>query len=281
MSVLDTNKSSFLTAGKRVVSTILALGIAAALFYLLGFEVYVFAIYLLIYVPAAYLLGVEAGIAPCSVLVTHLLIEQSISFYWIQNELLLMLIGAGIALLVNLYMPSKNTLILQLRNEADQTMKDALLSLSMTLRDGIPFQHGLLTQLDEVLEEAESIAFLESENRILKDWQYDIRYFEMRKQQATILRYMEQNIQICQIPMKQNKILAGLFYLTADQLHEENPGDYLLEDIRLLLQQFRQSELPQTRAEFENRAILFQLLYDFRRFIQTKKEFFDEYGEKD
>lgn len=280
MSVLDTNKSSFLTAGKRVVSTILALGIAAALFYLLGFEVYVFAIYLLIYVPAAYLLGVEAGIAPCSVLVTHLLIEQSISFYWIQNELLLMLIGAGIALLVNLYMPSKNTLILQLRDEADQTMKDALLSLSMTLRDGTPFQHGLLTQLDEVLEEAESVVFLESENRMLKDWQYDIRYFEMRKQQATILRYMEQNIQICQIPMKQNKILAGLFYLTADQLHEENPGDYLLEDIRLLLQQFRQSELPQTRAEFENRAILFQLLYDFRRFIQTKKEFFDEYGEK-
>ena len=100
----------------------------------------------------------------------------------------------------------------------------------------------------------------------------------MRKKQADILQYMQQNAQICQIPMKENKILAGLLYLTADQLHQNNTGVYLLEDIRLLFQHFRESDLPKTRAEFENRAILFQLLNDFTRFIKNKKDFFDKFG---
>lgn len=278
LSVLDTNKSSMITAVQRVISTVLALGIAVILFYLLGFEVYVFAIYLLIYVPAAYRLGVESGIAPCSVLVTHLLIEKNISLPFLGNELMLMLIGAGIAILINLYMPSKTSLIDNLRNQADNVMKNVLLSLSNNLRDATPFDVSLLNQLDDLLEEAEKNVFLESENRLSSDLQYDINYIEMRKKQADILQYMQQNAQICQIPMKENKILAGLLYLTADQLHQNNTGVYLLEDIRLLFQHFRESDLPKTRAEFENRAILFQLLNDFTRFIKTKKDFFDKFG---
>lgn len=278
LSVLETNKSSMITAVQRVISTVLALGIAVVLFYLLGFEIYVFAIYLLIYVPSAYLLGVESGIAPCSVLVTHLLIENNISLSFVGNELMLMLIGAGIAILINLYMPSKSNLIENLRVQADKMMKDVLLSLSNNLRDGTPFDASLLEQLNALLEEAEKNVFLESENRLATDLQYDISYIEMRKQQASILQYMQLNAQICQIPMKENKILAGLFFLTADQLHENNTGIYLLEDIRLLYQHFRESDLPKSRTEFENRAILFQLLNDFTRFIKTKKNFFDKFG---
>ncbi|MDE1549636.1 aromatic acid exporter family protein [Jeotgalibaca caeni] len=278
LSVLDTTKSSLLTAGRRVGSTLLALGVAVVLFYLFGFGTSVFALYLMIYVPLAYRFGVEAGIAPCSVLVTHLLVEQNISLPLLQNELLLMVIGAGIAILINVYHPSKNDRIVELRDEADQLMKDALLSLSLHLQNGIPSPPNVLEELNELLKEAEQLVFLESENRILTDWQYDLRYIEMRKDQAAILAYMQQNILKCTIPTEENKILAGLFYLTANQLHQNNTGEYILEDIRLLLQHFRQSDLPENRLEFENRAVLFQLLNDFTRFIQAKKDFFDEYG---
>ena len=276
LSVLDTNKSSLLTAGKRVLSTILALTIAAIVFSILGFEIYVFTLYLLIYVPLAYLLGVESGIAPCSVLVTHLLIEESISLPWITNELLLMLVGAGIAILINLYMPSQSDRIIKMREEADECMREVLLSFSKTLNEGAPINSSLLTKLELLLTEAEKLIFLESENRFLNQSEYDIKYIEMRKNQTTVLKYMRQNLEICVIPMKENKILASLFYLTSDQLHENNTGEFLLKDIQLLLNQFRKSSLPQTRFEFENRAILFQLLNDFTRFIQTKKDFFDQ-----
>lgn len=277
LSVLDTKKTSLLTAGQRLVSTILALSIAAVLFSILGFNVYVFALYLLLYVPSAYLLKVDSGIAPCSVLVTHLLIEQSTSLEWLTNELLLMIVGAGIALIINSYMPSKTNHIVELKEAADTCMKEVLLSFSIALKDGSPFNRDLLHQLNHLLSDAERLVLIESENRILNQSEYDIRYIEMRKSQATILTYMEKNLAICVIPMKENKILSGLFHLTANQLHESNSGDYLLHDIELLLNQFRESQLPQSRPEFENRAILFQLLNDFSRFIQTKKDFYERH----
>lgn len=278
LSVLDTNKSSWLTAFQRVISTILALGTAAVLFYFLGFETHVFAIYLLIYVPLAYKLGVESGVAPCSVLVTHLLLEESVAWSGISNELLLMLIGAGIAILVNLYMPSNESSILALMNTSDNKMKHILVDMSDALLHNGTNNHKELDKLDVMLDEASDLVLAESENHPWKESHYYLNYFEMRKNQNLVLRYIQQNILLCTIPVKEGKILSGLLYLTADQLHEFNTGEFLLEDIRLLLDEFRESELPQTREEFENRALLFQILNDFTRFIQIKKSFYDEYG---
>ncbi len=140
-------------------------------------------------------------------------------------------------------------------------------------------QFQLLDELDDLLEKARQVVYAEFDNQLLDQSTYDIRYFDMRGEQATILRYMAINLNLCRLPTRENKILAGMFYLTADQLHEQNTGVYLMEDINALLQFFRDSELPVTRAEFENRAILFQLLNDFTRFIQTKKDFYEAHAE--
>lgn len=280
LSVLDTKKSSVTTAIQRVISTLLALTIATILFQLIGFNTYVFGIYLLFYVPLAYRFNVQSGIAPCSVLVTHLLLEKSTSLTWVFNEFSLMLIGAGIAILFNLYMPSKATQIISLREQVEEKMRETLLSFSKSLQDGRGNnQFQLLDELDDLLEKARQVVYAEFDNQLLDQSTYDIRYFDMRGEQATILRYMAINLNLCRLPTRENKILAGMFYLTADQLHEQNTGVYLMEDINALLQFFRDSELPVTRAEFENRAILFQLLNDFTRFIQTKKDFYEAHAE--
>ena len=76
LSVLDTKKSSVLTALQRIASTVLALTIATVLFRIIGFHIIVFGVYLLFYVPLAYRFTLQSGIAPCSVLVTDLLLEK-------------------------------------------------------------------------------------------------------------------------------------------------------------------------------------------------------------
>lgn len=279
LSVLDTKKSSVLTALQRVASTVLALTIATILFRLFGFHIVVFGVYLLFYVPLAYRFNLQSGIAPCSVLVTHLLLEKTTSFPWLLNELALMMIGAGVAILFNLYMPSKASQIIALREQAEAKMKEVLQSFSIALREGQDQnQVRLLAELDDLLEKYRKVVYAEFDNQLLDQSTYNIRYFDMRSEQVTILKYMATNLGLCALPTRENKILAGLFFLTAAQLHEQNTGIYLLEDIDSLQQSFRESELPVTRAEFENRAILFQLLNDFRRFIQTKKDFYEAYS---
>lgn len=277
LSVLDTARSSISTAQQRLISTLLALGTATLVFNLLGYSYYTFALYLIIYVPLAYLNQAEAGIAPCSVLVTHLLLEESTSLLLLANEMGLMIIGAGIAIAMNLYMPSKSKKILALRNQADATLKEILHAFARILRDNSPEnEKELLPQLNRLLEEAEELVYIEAENRLWEQSTYDRHYIEMRRDQARILSYMSVNLRLCHLPSKENKILAGLFYLTAEQLHESNTGVYLLKDIELLYQHFRNSTLPQNRGEFENRAILFQLLNDFARFIRIKNDFYEQ-----
>lgn len=279
LSVLDTKKSSVTIALQRIGSTILALTLATILFQLIGFHIIVFGIYLLLYVPLAFQLKVEVGIAPCSVLVSHLLLEQSTSVGWLVNELSLMIIGAGIAIVFNLYMPSKETELLRAKNEIEEKMKQVLIAFSLTLKEGYTSEKAtlLIKELEHDLKKAEKMAYTEHNNQLFSpEENYMIHYFYMRQQQVKILAEMSVDLSICYLPTKQNMILADLFYQTANQLHESNPVVDLQKDIHNLLQDFRNSDLPKTRREFENRATLFILLNDFTRFIQIKKEFFEE-----
>lgn len=282
LSVLDTKKSSVTIALQRVGSTILALGIATILFQLVGFNTIVFGLYLLIYIPLAYKLNVEVGIAPCSVLVSHLLLEQSTSVTWLANELALMVIGAGIAILFNWYMPSKENELLQLRDKIEEKMQQVLMNFALVLREGSLNEKGelLIKELAIDLRTAEKMAYIESNNQILSEYDdYMIQYIDMRQQQAKILAEMSVDISVCSLPTKQNEILAQLFQQTANQLHESNPVIDLTKDIESMLNDFRKSDLPKTRDEFENRAALFVLLNDFSRFIQIKKDFFEQQSE--
>ena len=279
LSVLDTKKSSVAIALQRVGSTILALGVATLLFQFFGFNTLIFGWYLLIYIPLAYKFKVEVGIAPCSVLVSHLLLEQSTSIGWLINEFSLMVIGTGIAILFNLYMPSKENQINQLRDEIEHKMKQVLIGFDSILRKGYTNEkvEVLLKELYTDLKQAEKTAYTEYNNQLFSQNQdYMIQYFDMRQQQVKILAEMSTDLSNCSLPTKQNIVLAHLFHQTANQLHESNPVVDLKKDINSLLNDFRNSDLPKTREEFENRATLFILLTDFTRFIQIKKDFFEQ-----
>lgn len=282
LSVLDTRKTSLEIAVQRVISTLLALGIAAFLFNVLGFSTAVFGLYLLIYVPSAYKLNVQSGIAPCSVLVTHLLLAESTATGLLFNELSLMVIGAGMALLVNLYMPSQENKIADIRTQVEEKMKVILYQFDHFLQNGIEneISNKEFIHLNRLLEQGVQLSRAEAENRFIDQSYYHFRYFEMRKSQARVLEQMQWNVKQISIPLQQSRILAGMYYLTAETLHEYNPGINLLEEIDQLTDLFRKSNLPETREEFEKRAVLFQLLNDFERFIQIKKDFYDEYREE-
>jgi len=279
LSVLDTKKSSVIIAFQRVGSTILALGVATILFQLVGFNTIVFGFYLLIYIPLAYKLNVEVGIAPCSVLVSHLLLEQSTSITWLANEMSLMVVGVGMAILFNLYMPSKENQLMQLRDEIEEKMKHVLMNFAVVLETGYPNDQVeiFIKELSVNLKTAEKMAYLESNNQLLsQNDDYMIQYIDMRQQQAKILAEMSIDISVCSLPTKQNNTLARLFQQTANQLHESNPAIDLMKDLESMLTDFRNSDLPKTRSEFENRAALFVLLNDFSRFIQIKKDFYEQ-----
>ncbi|MFM0588116.1 aromatic acid exporter family protein [Streptococcus suis] len=282
LSVLDTRKSSFKMARNRLFSTLLALTIAVLTFTLFGFGIWTLGIYLALYVPLAYRFNWEAGIAPSTVLVTHLLLEQDISLIFLGNELTLFLIGAGLALLFNLYMPSQEKKIQTYHDQVEDLLKQILLRFEAFLLNGDGRNEAeLITQLDKTLDEALKVVYLDRHNQLFQQTNYQVHYFEMRAAQNKILRTMAGNINKCLLEGRENVILSSLFERTAQQLSRENSAKELLLDIELFHATFRERPLPQTREEFETRATLFQLLHDMEAFIRLKVDFYEVYKDQE
>ena len=279
LSVMDTKKVSLAATGQRLAAAVLALVIGMGIFAIFGFDVISFGLYLLCYIPLAYLLKVDIGVAPSTVLVIHLWTQQQLTFELFVNELLLVTIGAGVAILLNWYMPSYRQEIERVREEIEDKMREVLLKMSGFLTIGDGKNDGEVLQLlKEKLSEAREYVRLEAENHLTKEVTYDYQYFEMRRDQSKLLEIMATNLNEFRWDGEEMAILSEMFKQTAQQLAEQNTASQLIDDIEELLEQFRERPLPQTRREFEKRAQLYQLLRDLKRFVQLKVDFFQTYG---
>lgn len=279
LSVMDTKKVSLAATGQRLAAAVLALVIGMGIFAIFGFDVMSFGLYLLCYIPLAYLVKVDIGVAPSTVLVIHLWTQQQLTFELFVNELLLVTIGAGVAILLNWYMPSYRQEIERVREEIEDKMREVLLKMSGFLTIGNGKNDGEVLQLlKEKLSEAREYVRLEAENHLTKEVTYDYQYFEMRRDQSKLLEIMAANLNEFRWDGEEMSILSEMFKQTAQQLAEQNTASQLIDDIEELLEQFRERPLPQTRREFEKRAQLYQLLRDLKRFVQLKVDFFQTYG---
>ena len=195
LSVMDTKKVSLAATGQRLAAAVLALVIGMGIFAVFGFDVTSFGLYLLCYIPLAYLLKVDIGVAPSTVLVIHLWTQQQLTFNLFVNELLLVTIGAGVAILLNWYMPSYRQEIEHVREEIEDKMREVLLKMSGFLTIGNGKNDGEVLQLlKEKLNEARSYVRLEEENHLTKEVTYDYQYFEMRRDQSKLLEIMAANL---------------------------------------------------------------------------------------
>ena len=279
LSLSDTRRSTLKLAHNRFFSMILALTIGVLAFQLLGFHLWSLGLYLALYIPIAYKMGLEIGITPSSVLVGHLLVQESISLTLLINEFLLFAIGTGFALLVNLYMPSREEEISHYYTLVEEKLKNILLRFNYYLSRGDGRNKAqLVDELDSLLEEALRLVYLDHSNHLFHQTDYHIHYFEMRQSQSRILRNMAQQINTCQLAASETLILAQLFSKIAGQLSQTNPASSLLDDIERFLEVFRNRSLPKTREEFETRATLLQLLREAKTFIQVKVDFYKKYG---
>lgn len=278
LSVGNTKRSSFVIALNRVVSLVLAMGIAGLCFFVLGYGPVAFGVYLLLFIPVSTRFQLDDGIVVNSVLMTHFLVEQNFSLAMITNEFLLMGIGAGLALVANLYMPD-----LEKTLREDQLVVEAMFArllelLSTSLNQ--PQEAAKIVErcnsLQQFLRNAQEKAHQHQENYFGKEESYFEEYFAMRRSQ---LRIMKDMIAVCpQITVEEDMVahLRGLLQYTATTFAEDNDGQKILDQILEIYEGYRKRKLPQSREEFENRALLFQFLQSFSSFIEIKAEFFDE-----
>jgi len=275
LSVQTTKRKSRDLAIMRLGSTVLALTTGAIMFSLIGFTSIAFGAYVLAFIPLAAKLKFNDSIVPCSVLVSHLLAVQSVSLPWLGNEMMQMVIGAGIGFLLNLQMPSLEKKLNEDILEIEKLQKSILLNMAESLKNhqSTEKEEELFKNLEEKLKKSYELALAESENHLTKNVTYYIKYVEMRSVQFEILRYMKKYSKKIYKNTERTEMVEALTKIVADQLQELNPKDKLITELVEYKEIFKSMELPTTREDFENRASLYEYVGNLEHLIDVKRSF--------
>ena len=105
------------------------------------------------------------------------------------------------------------------------------------------------------------------------------KYFDMRFSQYQIMLYMQQHFERFYMVAKEAYEVANLTHEIALSIRGKVLVEALLEHIEELRRHFKESSLPASRDEFENRAMLYQFLTDVEQFLDVKKSFKESLSE--
>jgi uncharacterized membrane protein YgaE (UPF0421/DUF939 family) len=275
LSIQSTKRESIQIALKRAGACVLALITASIFFNIFGYSPAVFGLFLLAFIPMTAKFNLEEGIIVSSVIITHLLVEQSTSVQLIINELALMVIGVSIALVLNLYMPSRENLIKEDQKFIEESMKKILIKMASALKEhNSSFaEDELFRELEDRIKAAKKRAYKNLNNYLIRDMSYYVEYMEMRRQQFKTLKRMKDNFRRFSIADEHAVKVADFTEKISLDFCEKNTAEGLLNELEDLRDEFKNMNLPSTRLEFENRAMLYQFLNDLEQLLLIKFEF--------
>ncbi len=277
LTIQDTARETITISVKRICAFLLATLLAYVIFHLVGYHVFAYGIFLFLFIACCMPLRLGAAVSTNAVLATHYLLEKDMPVSLIGNEALLLLIGAGIGTLLNLYMPGRGKEIRAMQKTLEEDLRTVLLRMAEYSKkeDRSDYTGSCFDKLQADILAGKKQAFAYMNNTFFQESKYFIDYMNMREQQTVVLRDIYKKIIHIRSLLPQAKQVSGLLYETAVTFGESNNARELLSRLSGVLRQMKDSPLPVTREEFEDRAVLYGILMDLEYFLQLKKEFAD------
>lgn len=282
LTLQDTKKETIFIAIKRIAAFVLSVIIVLIVFSVLSYTPIAYGVFLLIFSGICYAFKMYDAIPMNAVLASHYLLEKDMSAAMIGNESLLLLIGAGIGILLNLYIPNNVRQIRAKQRIIEADLKSILSQMAdkLLIGDKSDYNDSSLLLLIEHISIGLQQAYTNMNNTFFQETRYYIEYMQMRKQQSEVLKEIYDKIVTITAVSSQSQEVADFIRSISKTLSEtQNAKGLLLMEDTLLLK-FKESPLPVTRDEFEHRAVLYNILMDFRIFLKMKEEFVDSITEE-
>ena len=269
-----TKKKSVYASWHRFLACLIAMAYASLLFQFIAFHPLIIGLILLIFIPTAVALKINEGIVTSSVIILHLYGSGNITFSLLINETILIAVGVGVALVMNLYMPSVDDKLLAYQESIETNFSAILMGIVRYLRDNDHTWDGKeITETANLLNQAKSLAFRDVENHFLREEDLYYHYFKMREKQFEIIERILPLVTNIPLVVKQSGIVADFIEDLAENVHPQNTAILYLKKLEEMEIHFRGMALPQTREEFESRAALLQLMKEMESYLLLKHSF--------
>ena len=187
--VKDTKKETLKGAFGKLFGFVLCTVYSYICFNLLGYNLFAFSLYILIIIGTCFVLNIRYVIAMCVVISSHYLLQSSMSIYWILNETGLFIIGAGIGIIINMYMPSNFHKIYLGQQKLQEQVSLILMDIADIISNpdkNLSFQDNL-DELNKLIKNSTKDAYENINNNLLSDTKYFLEHMEIIKSQRDIL----------------------------------------------------------------------------------------------
>lgn len=229
-------------------------------------------------------MGWRSAISVNAVTAAHLLAERDFSYEFMMNELLLVIIGVTIAILLNLFHINKHHETLMIKNMrwVEERMQLILKEMAGYLRNQSMGKEvwkdiaDLRKDLFRFVDEAQEY----QNNTFVSHPEYYINYFEMRKTQCLVLHNLHSEMRRLRNLPKQAETVADYMDHLSEYIHEHNDPQTLINQLEQILKDMKAQPLPESREEFESRAMLYHVLMDMEDFLILKRRFISNVDEK-
>lgn len=271
--VKDTKKETIKGALGKLLGFILCTLYSYLCFNFLGYNLWSFSLYILIIISTCFVLNIRYVIAMCVVISSHYLLQESMSIYWILNETGLFIIGAGIGIIINMFMFSNKEHIYEGQQKLQKQVSLILVEISEMInkpgRDN-NIKHNI-SILSNLIDSSTKAAYFNINNNLLSDTKYFLDHMEIIKSQRNILNTLYDLVSQLNYLPAQGQIVSNFINKVGNTSFEVNTVNDLLNDLEKMYNDMKTQPLPQDRDEFENRAILFLCLIEMKKYLINRK----------
>ncbi|WP_436859940.1 aromatic acid exporter family protein [Staphylococcus caeli] len=257
----------------RFVSCLMILILGSIAFNLLGQNAIVLGLIVLFFIPLTVVFKVQEGVVTSCVILLHVFNAKTIDIDLFINEILLLIVGLGIAFLMNMIMPSLDSNLKHYKQQIEQQFTFIFETFSKMCQTPNPEIDISFKKLKLTINKAKSIAFRDVKNHFVRNENSYYHYFDMREEQLELLQRMALIIENIET---KDDLLSKISNLLAEVATNVNSNDYTalrlhaLYEIRLELNQL---DLPTSHASFRTRASLLQLLNELEAYLVVKSQF--------
>ena len=272
--VKDTKKETIKGALGKLLGFILCTLYSYLCFNFLGYNLWSFSLYILIIISTCFVLNIRYVIAMCVVISSHYLLQESMSIYWILNETGLFIIGAGIGIIINMFMFSNKEHIYEGQQKLQKQVSLILVEISEMInkpgRDN-NIKHNI-SILSNLIDSSTKAAYFNINNNLLSDTKYFLDHMEIIKSQRNILNTLYDLVSQLNYLPAQGQIVSNFINKVGNTSFEVNTVNDLLNDLDTIYNNMKIQPLPEDRDEFENRAILFLCLIEMKKYLINRKK---------
>ncbi|MGL4988236.1 MAG: aromatic acid exporter family protein, partial [Cetobacterium sp.] len=282
ISIQATKTDSIKITIERFFAVLLGMSLFIFLSSFLGYQYITLGIFILLFMPLCMKFRIFQGFLVTTVLATHILSEKSVSPSFLLNEFYVLVIGLSVGNLLNLYMPTNSKRIDEVKVEVDSMLKTILIDIAESLKCSCVSvnENKNYKALKAIIEEGKKYSLLDYDNALFDKCNQNLDFFSLRRRQYRILTRMRSCFRRLYITHEYSLIIADFITKVADSIDVEANIIPLIKEHKELTELFSNFPLPKTRAEFENRATLFQLLQEMDEFLRAKIEFQSSYKTK-